>query len=264
MFYVLSKNLGFFVTPSNLMVELGLVGILLLTTRFARAGRRLLVASVVLIALIGVLPIGNALTLPLEERFPRWNPAQGAPAGIVVLGGVIDVEMSAGRGEVALSDAAERVIAAADLARQFPAAQLVFTGGNGNLIADGPIEADFAIRLFESLNVPRDRIIVERRARNTVENATFTKQLVAPKPGERWLLVSSAMHIPRAIGVFREIGFLVEAYPVDYKTAGWGNLFTLPRSLMDGIGATDDAVHEWLGLFVYWITGRIPVLFPAP
>jgi uncharacterized SAM-binding protein YcdF (DUF218 family) len=264
MFYELSQILGFFSIPSNLMVGLGVVGILLLPTRFARAGRRLSVASVVLIASVGILPIGNALTLPLEERFPRWDVAPGTPAGIVVLGGVIDPKISAGRGEVALSDAAERVTATVDLARRYPAARVVFTGGNGDLIADGPAEADFAIRLFESLGVPRDRIIVERRARNTVENAAFTKKLVAPESGERWLLVTSAMHMPRAIGVFREAGFSVEAYPVDYQTGGWGDLWAFSDSLVGRIGMTDAAVHEWLGLFVYWITGRLPVLFPGP
>lgn len=264
MFYVFSKIIGFFVTPFNLMVGLGLVGILLLTTCFAPVGRRLLVASIVLISSIGFLPIGTALTLPLEERFPRWDPAQGAPAGIVILGGVIATRISAARGEVALSDEAERVTAAVDLTRRYPAARVVFTGGNGNLIADGPIEADFAIRLFDSLGLPRDRIILERRARSTVENAAFTKQLVAPEPGERWLLVTSAIHMPRAIGVFREAGFPVEAYPVDYRTAGWEDMWTSPDLLMGGIRSTDAAVHEWLGLFIYWITGRLPVLFPAP
>ena len=263
MFYLLSKILGFFLVPSNVMVGLSLVGILLLLTRYRRAGRRLLVASAILTASISVLPVGNLLTLPLEERFQRWNPASGVPAGIVVLGGVIDAEISAGRGVVTLGDASERIIAAVDLALRYPAARVVFTGGNGNLIGDGPIEADFAIRLFESLGVPRDRIVIERRARNTIENAEFVKQLVAPEPGERWLLVTSAMHIPRAIGVFREAGFPVEAYPVDYQTVGWEDLWKISDSLMGGIGKTDEAVHEWLGLLVYWIIGRLPVVFPA-
>ena len=81
-------------------------------------------------------------------------------------------------------------------------------------------KADFVIRFFEKLDVPQDRIIVERKSRNTVENAAFTKQLVMPKPGERWLLVTSAMHMPRAVGVFRKAGFAVDAYPVGYQTAG--------------------------------------------
>jgi len=263
MFYA-SKILGFFVTPSNLMIELGVFGMLLMPTRYTRLGRKLLVISMLLVAAIGTLPIGNVLTVPLEERFPHWNPALGPPNGIVVLGGVINAEISARRGGVGLSDAAERLIAAVSLARQYPAARVVFTGGNGDLMGDGPIEADFAIPLFESLGVPRDRLIVERRARNTIENAVFTKQLVAPAPGERWLLVTSAMHIPRAIGVFRESGFPVDAYPVNYQTVGWEDLRKAPGSLMGGIGLTDRAVHEWLGLFVYWITGRLSILFPAP
>jgi uncharacterized SAM-binding protein YcdF (DUF218 family) len=116
------------------------------------------------------------------------------------------------------------------------------TGGNGALIGDGPIEADFAIPFFESLGVSKDRIIVERRARNTVENATFTKQLVAPERGERWLLVTSAAHMPRAIGVFREAGFPVEAYPVDYQTVGWEDLLKLPGSLMGRVRLTAERI----------------------
>ena len=204
MFFVQSKILGFFVTPSNFMIGLGLVGILLLPTRYTRIGRQLLVASILLIAAIGILPLGDVLTIPLEDRFPRWTPTSGPPSGIVVLGGAINAEISSRRGGVGLSDAAERLTAAADLARRYPAARVVFTGGNGALLGDGPREADFAICFLESLGVAKGRIIIERRARNTIENAAFTKQLVAPAPGERWLLMTSAMHMPRAIGVFRE------------------------------------------------------------
>jgi uncharacterized SAM-binding protein YcdF (DUF218 family) len=129
----------------------------------------------------------------------------------------------------------------------------------------GRNEADFVIRLFERLGLPGDKIIVERKSRNTIENATFAKQLVMPKPGERWLLVTSAMHMPRAVGVFRKAGFEVDAYPVDYRTTSTQSLWIfLPSALMGGIGIMDRAVHEWNGLLVYWITGRIAVLFPAP
>ena len=159
MFFVQSKILGFFVTPSNFMIGLGLVGILLLPTRYTRIGRQLLVASILLIAAIGILPLGDVLTIPLEDRFPRWNPASGPPSGIVVLGGVIDAEISTRRGGVGLSDAAERLTAAADLARRYPAG-VVFMGGNGALLGDGPIEADFAIRFLESLGVAKGRIII--------------------------------------------------------------------------------------------------------
>jgi uncharacterized SAM-binding protein YcdF (DUF218 family) len=263
MFFILSKTVSFIAVPSNLLVMIGLAGIALLLTRFVRAGRQLLVASVILIAAIGVLPVGNALILPLEERFPPWHPKQGTPAGIIVIGGVINPERSQARGHTSLDDSAERVTVAVELARQYPIARIVFSGGNADLFS-GPSEADFAGRFFESLGVPRNRITVETQSRNTAENAVFTKRLIAPKPDERWLLVTSAIHMPRAIGAFRQAGFPVEAYPVNYQTDGWQDLWKFSGALMGGINKTDKAVHEWLGLLAYWATRRIPVLFPGP
>jgi uncharacterized SAM-binding protein YcdF (DUF218 family) len=263
MFFILSKTLGFIAVPSNLLALIGLAGIALLFTRFVRAGRRLLVASVILIVAIGVLPVGTALILPLEERFPQWNPAQGAPTGIIVLGGAINPERSIARGQISLDEAAERVTVPVELARKYPSARIVFSGGNASLFS-GPSEATYALSFFERLGVPRDRITLETQSRNTTENAAFTKRLIAPKPGERWLLVTSALHMPRAMGAFREAGFPVEAYPVDYQTDGWEDLWSFPGSLMGGISRLNTAVREWLGLLSYWITGRIPAFFPGP
>jgi uncharacterized SAM-binding protein YcdF (DUF218 family) len=265
MFFMLSKLMGFFLVPSNILVGVGLVGVALLAIGYVRAGRRMLIASIVLIAAVGILPIGSGLALPLEARFPRWDAKREPPTGIIVLGGgVIKSEISADRGEIVLGRTAERIIAASELARRYPDARIVFTGGNANLIAGGSIEADFVIRFFEQLGVPRDRLIVERKSRNTAENVAFTKQLVTPKAGERWILVTSALHIPRAVGVFQKAGFAVDAYPVDYQTTGTKDPWILSGSLMDGIRKTDLAVHEWIGLLVYWMAGRMSVLFPGP
>jgi uncharacterized SAM-binding protein YcdF (DUF218 family) len=263
MFFTLSKVLGFFIVPSNIVALLALAGIALLAVGYIGAGRSILVASVVLVAAIGLLPIGNGLALPLEGRFPRWDATRGSPTGIIVLGGgVIRPRISTDQ-EVVLGYAAERIIAAAELARRYPNARVVFTGGNPNLIASGPIEADFVVRLFAKLGVSQDRIVVERKSRNTAENATFTKQLVMPNADERWLLVTSAMHMPRAIGVFQKAGFTIDAYPVDYETgdAEYPSTFS---ALVHNIGKTNRAVHEWIGLLLYWFTGRMSVLLPGP
>src|ERR1035437_4393899 len=164
MFFLLSKTLAYIAVPSNLLVRIGLAGIDLLFTRFVRAGRRLLVASVILIAAIGVLPVGNALILPLEERFPPWDAALGSPTGIIVIGGAINSERSAARGRVSLNKAAERVTVAVELVRQYPIARIVFAGGNADLFS-GPPEADFVLRFFENLGVPRNRITLETQSR---------------------------------------------------------------------------------------------------
>jgi uncharacterized SAM-binding protein YcdF (DUF218 family) len=264
MFFPLSKILGFFASPSNLIISIGILGLLLLPTRFGRAGRALAFASLVMLAILGLSPIGNALIIPLEARFPRWEATHGAPDGIIVLGGAISPDVSAARDEVALNEAAERVTVAAELARRYPAARVVFSGGSGALIYDEGAEAAFALRLLEALGIPRTRIILEDRSRNTVENAILSKAIAQPKPGERWLLVTSAHHMPRAIGVFRKAGFPVEAYPVDWRTRGADDALRPFATVGDGLRRSDTAVREWVGLAVYWLTGRSSELFPAP
>jgi uncharacterized SAM-binding protein YcdF (DUF218 family) len=264
MFFVLSKVLGFFAIPSNLVVSVGILGLLLLPTRFARAGRRLAFASLAVLAILGLSPIGNALIIPLEDRFPPWDPAGGAPAGIVVLGGALSPHVSAARSEVALNESAERLTAVADLARRYPDARILFSGGSGALIFEEGTEAEFAVRVLESLGVPRARITLEDRSRNTVENAVFSKSLAQPKPGERWLLVTSGYHMPRAIGIFRKAGFAVEPYPVDWRTSGSDDALRPFPTVGDGLRRTDTAVREWVGLLAYWLTGKSTQLFPGP
>jgi uncharacterized SAM-binding protein YcdF (DUF218 family) len=264
MFFPLSKILGFFAIPSNLVISVGLIGLLLLPTRFARAGRALAFASLIVLAILGLSPVGNVLMIPLEDRFPRWEATRGAPDGIIVLGGAISPDVSAARDEVALNEAAERLTVAVELARRYPTARIVFSGGSGALIYDEGAEAPFALRMLENLGIPRARILLEDRSRNTVENAIFSKALVQPKPGERWLLVTSAHHLPRAIGVFRKMGFPVEPYPVDWRTRGAPDALRPFATLGDGLRRSDTAVREWVGLAVYWLTGRSSALFPGP
>jgi uncharacterized SAM-binding protein YcdF (DUF218 family) len=264
MFFPLSKILGFFAIPSNLVVSIGILGLLLLPTRFARAGRALAFASLIVLAILGLSPAGNALIIPLEERFPRWDATRGAPDGIIVLGGAISPDISAARDEVALNEAAERLTVVAELARRCPNARIVFSGGSGALIYDEGAEASFALRLLESFGIPRARITLEDRSRNTVENAVLSKAIAQPKPRERWLLVTSAHHLPRAVGVFRKAGFPVEAYPVDWRTRGADDALRPFASVGDGLRRSDTAVREWVGLAVYWLTGRSSELFPGP
>jgi uncharacterized SAM-binding protein YcdF (DUF218 family) len=264
MFFILSKTLGFFTVPSNLLLCVAVLGLVLMGTRFFRCGRRLAVAGVLLLAIFGLSPLGNALMLPLEERFPPWSDRQGEPDGIIVLGGAIGPAMSAARGEVSLNEAAERMTAVAELARRFPQARIVFSGGDASLFGGEESEANFALPMFESFGIPRERVELEGASRNTYENAAFTKALVKPKPGERWLLVTSAHHMPRAAGCFRRAGFAVEPYPVDWRTRGRDDLSAPFSSVAAGLARTDAAAREWIGLLMYWLTGRTLELFPGP
>ena len=264
MFFVLSKTLGFMVLPTNFMIGIGVVGAILLATRWARLGCRLMVASSLLLAISGFSPLGNWLLYPLEQRFPPWDAARGAPDGIVVLGGAIDADISAAHGVPAFTRAVDRMIAAAALARRYPNARIVFSGGSANLLSNDAREADYAVAVFEGLGISRERLTLERRSRNTQENAEFSKALVVPKNGERWLLVTSAFHMPRSVGLFRKAGFVVEPYPVDWRAGGRDDLLALRPLSLDGLSLVDVGVREWLGLLAYRISGKTDELFPGP
>jgi uncharacterized SAM-binding protein YcdF (DUF218 family) len=264
MFFTLSKVLGFLAWPSNVLMAIGLAGLVLLCTRFQRLASWLIVTSLVLIAIAGISPLGSVLILPLEQRFPPWDAARGPPDGLVVLGGVISPDVSAARNVVALDETAERLTVAAELARRYPNARIIFTGGSSALIFDEPVEAPFAVRQLQDLGVARERITADDKSRNTIENAEFSRRIANPKPGERWLLLTSAYHMPRAMAAFRLAGFPVEAYPVDWRTRGPIDMARPFPLLADGLRRTDTAVHEWVGLLAYRLTGKTSALFPGP
>jgi uncharacterized SAM-binding protein YcdF (DUF218 family) len=118
--------------------------------------------------------------------------------------------------------------------------------------------------VFESFGFSRDRLIMERRSRNTEENAEFSKALVSPKSGERWLLVTSAHHMARSVGIFRKVGFAVEPYPVDWRMGGRDDLLRFSVHFIEGLSRLDTASREWMGLIAYWITGKTSEFFPGP
>src|SRR6478735_8041191 len=155
LFFVLSKTFGVMLLPTNFLVGLGVVGALLGATRFSRAGRKLMVAAIVLLAICGFSPLGNLLLYPLESRFPAWNAAAGAPDGIIVLGGPIDADLSVAHGTPVIRSAADRIVAGAALARRYPNARIIFSGGSANLISNEAREADYAGAIFESLGIDK-------------------------------------------------------------------------------------------------------------
>jgi uncharacterized SAM-binding protein YcdF (DUF218 family) len=264
LFFAVSKTVGYLLIPSTFLIGIGLAGAILLLTRFDRCGRRLMAVSLILLAICGFSPLANFVLYPLEQRFPKWDPSRGDPDGIIVLGGPLDADLSAAHGVPVIAASADRIIGAATLALRYPNARLVYTGGSPNLLHNDAKEADYATALFQGLGIPKSRLIMERRSRNTRENAEFSKAIVKPKPGERWLLVTSAYHMPRSIGLFRKAGFPVEAYPVDWKIGTKEDLFKYYVTANDGLQLVDTGVREWLGLIAYRIAGHTDALLPGP
>jgi uncharacterized SAM-binding protein YcdF (DUF218 family) len=264
MFFLFSKVLGFFTVPSNAVAVICALGVALLLMRRPLAGRSSLALGIGLLLLFGYSPAGNVLLLSLSDRFPAWQFDGHDPDGIIVLGGAIDSDASAARDALELDAAAERIVAMLELARRFPNARIVFSGGSGNLIDNSVPEAPIAGQLLDRFGIAPARVVLEDQSRTTYENAALVRRLVEPKPGERWLLVTSAFHMPRSIGTFRTAGFDVEAYPVDWRTRGWRDAAMPFDRLSAGLDRTDVAIHEWIGLIAYRLSGRSSTLFPAP
>lgn len=262
MFYYASKILWLLAQPSNLLVVVvgSAVCALLLDRR--RLTLWLLCPAAAALIAISLLPLGQWLLLPLENRFAALARLPDRIDGIIVLGGAVDLAVAEGRGVVAFGESAERNITMIELARRYPRAKVVFTGGLDEILGTEVSEAD-VIREFTRRHGLDGRVIFEDRSRNTYENALFSKALVAPRPDERWLLVTSASHIPRSVGVFRRVGWPVIAYPVDYRTTGRVQLLAPPDAAKRWL-EFDLAVKAWTGLLAYWLSDRSDSPFPGP
>jgi len=263
MFFLISKIGEFFITPVHASLFLAALGVALCFTRFAAKGRLLAALGMTALLLLSFTSIGELMLYPLENRFPQLADDAPEPDGIIVLGGAVDERLSHLRGRAALTEAAERVTAMVELARRYPKARLVFTGGSGALFDSGASEAEVVGGLLPELGVEPGRTLLENSSRNTWENAVNSLELVRPAPGERWLLVTSASHMPRSMGIFRRVGFPVVAYPVNYHTGQRPPLGPRMRAT-DTLKLVDSAAHEWIGLVAYHLTGKTDALFPAP
>lgn len=263
MIYAISKIVWWFARPDTLLLLLCITGAAILCWRTSRRlGHGLLLAGVAGLGACAWLPLGTWLMRPLEDRFPPPHRLPAQIAGIIVLGGAIDLRESRSRRVPALNARAGRMTAFVALARRYPAARLVFTGGNPDPWATGPAEADVARVFFAGLGLDRRRFVFEGKSRNTRENALFSKRLVGPAPHQLWVLVTSAADMPRAVGCFRAVGWPVVPFPADYHTSGSG--IGAAPGLARGLEDVDWATHEWVGLVYYRWRGWTPSLFPGP
>lgn len=262
MSFALSKILWGLAEPGNFLLVLLLAGLAAWCLGRRRLARWLVGIAAAALTVIAVLPVGAWMMAPLEQRFPA-QALTGQVDGIVVLGGAVQPELSSDRDRPALNSMAERMTEAVALMRRFPDARVIFTGGSGDLLVQELKEAPVARQLWEQLGVDVSRIEFEDQSRNSWENALLSKARMQPKKGEIWLLVTSAFHMPRAVGSFRQAGWRVVPYPVDYHISA-RDLRRPSFALGDGLREVALGFHEWLGLAAYRLMGRTDSLWPGP
>lgn len=262
MAFLVGKLVMLVLRPSNLLVLLGAAGLLGSWRRPRPWARGALALSIGCMTAAFLLPIGDWILAPLENRFPKPPAYPERIDGAVVLGGGVLSEITAARGEPAFYDAAERYLALLELARRYPDARLLFTGGVGRIEGGVPPETETVALLLERHGLA-GRVMLEDRARSTWENAVEAKAMAGPRPGETWLLVTSAGHMPRSMGVFRRAGWEPTAWPVDYRTTGRFDLSWKGKAA-ERLQELDEGIYEWLGLAYYRLLGWTGELFPAP
>jgi uncharacterized SAM-binding protein YcdF (DUF218 family) len=262
-FPYLTRVFWLLVQPLSLILIFTLLGLLLRWFGRRRLGGTLLVLGVLLLVASSYTTLGYLLIMPLEQRFER--PAEPVRIdGIVVLGGGMDGEVNTVRKAWELNRSGDRYVEAVRLALRHPEAKVVIAAGPGALATDQEPEAYSAQRMFADFGVDPGRLIIDDQSRNTEENAQFAKQLAGAAPGQTWLLVTSAFHMPRSVGLFRVAEFPIVPWPADYLASGAEGFRIKPDQPSENVAVFTLALREWTGLLGYRLTGRIDDLVPGP
>ncbi|MCP5382863.1 MAG: YdcF family protein [Kordiimonadaceae bacterium] len=265
---LISRSMWIILQPSNFLILLLIIGLFLKSFNVKKQsyrilGKRIILTATLMLTFVGFTNISGWAMWPLESRMDRFrnNLNQQPYAGIIVLGGSEKLAISTSSGQPTLNDGGERLIATAALARKFPDIPIIHSGGT-RFKADEMSENDVAKLFFAGEGIDISRIRFDSKSYNTSTNAIESKKLIKPEEAGKWILVTSAFHMPRAVGAFQKVGINFQPYPVDYKsTLKYEGLFEF--DLSENMKRFDLAIHEYIGLIAYYITGRSSSLYPS-
>jgi uncharacterized SAM-binding protein YcdF (DUF218 family) len=249
--------------PLSVVLVLFVAGLILLWLRRRRLAGFLLTISLLVFAISSFTTFGYWLIAPLENRFTR-PPEPAHIDGIVVLGGGMDSEVNTVRHGWELTRSGDRMVETVRLALRHPEARIVVAAGPSALATDEEPEGEAARRMFAAFGIDPARVQIDDRSRNTDENAAYAKTLAGNVDGQTWLLVTSAFHMPRAVGLFRQVGFPVVPWPADHLSAGSEGLQLKLDQPTENAAITSLALREWIGLLGYRLLGKTADLLPGP
>ena len=265
MFFAASKIFWSLIQPLNALCLIALLGFLIrLRGKWEHTGQALMNFALGAILIFGILPVGPLLMTYLERQYPAPESLPAKIDGIIVLGGAFEASAGAKSGQIVANDQIDRMFCFVDLAKKYPGAKLVFSGGPGDILNPSAMEGNDARRFFALTGLDKNKIIFEENSRNTFENVLHTMEMVDPKSSETWVVTTSAYHMPRTMGIFAQFRWPVTPYQCDPRTDGDYKtvLKTLP-SVTGNFSKLNYALKELIGNAVYYFTGKSAYLIPA-
>lgn len=268
LFYFMSKIAWALLSPSNLLIFLFVLGTLLIIFRRRSAALKILVPTSLAGLMITAYPVSDWLMEPLETQFSKPETLPTEIDGIIVLGGGENISVSISWNSKEVGLAGDRFIGTKELAQIYPNAPIIFTGGVGQLAMHSHLQSSLesqtmplGAQILHSLGIDSSRLIIESLSRNTYENFKNIKTLL-PKDTGRYLLVTSAFHMPRSVGIARKVNINVIAYPVDYRSTH-ESLRSIDFDFYGHLQALEPAWKEWIGLTAYYWTGKTSEWLPS-
>ncbi len=265
MFFVVSKIFWSLIQPLNALCFMAMLGVLIrLREKWGHAGQALMNFSLCAILIFGVLPIGPLLMIYLERQYPTPQSLPAKIDGIIVLGGAFESAAGAKSGQIVANDQIDRMFCFVDLAKKYPEAKLVFSGGPGDILNPSAMEGNDARRFFDLTGIDKSKIIFEEKSRNTFENIVHTMEMTNPKASQTWVVTTSAYHMPRTMGIFAAFRWPVIPYQCDMRTNGdYKTVFKSLPSVTGNFSKLNYALKELIGNAIYYFTDKSAYLIPS-
>lgn len=264
---LISRGVWAIIQPSNFFIlyftvsffifQFGLLG-----QHWLKKLKTLNLSILILVFLVGLTNFSKWIMWPLENRYAEYKILNTSLSysGIIILGGAEEATISTYTSQATFDNDAERIYQAIKLAKQFPELPIIHSGG----VKIGPDELsenDVAEMAFYDMGINLNRIRFDRISYNTSTNATESAKLIKSTETNPWILVTSAYHMPRSVAAFEKANVNIVPYPVDYRTSlRYDGIFNFRAS--ENIERFDAAIHEYIGLIAYYITGRSSSIFP--
>ena len=260
MSFFFSKIIWLILNPFNIFVFFNLLTIILFFFNLKKITITIFFINSFFLLIVSFFPIGNYLIYQIEKEYHSNIQIPEKLDGILILGGATNALMFKEYNQINVNDSAERLIESVKIIKKFKNSKVIFSGGSGILNRSDLGHSQVAKSFYSLMGLNTDKIIFENKSKNTFENILFSKNIAKPKNNDRWLLITSAAHMKRAILVGLKQDWYLIPYAVDFQNTKKFQ-FTPNLNLLSNLYSFQKASHEWTGLLAYYLMNRTKKVF---